>query len=80
MSTNRRSILPPGLEPTRRQLRDAIASILRGVEQIDTASLPTAAETYRGKLYLVTGTGATADTLQICLKTGSATYAWTTIV
>ncbi len=44
----------------------------------DGASLPTAQKSYRGKIFLLTNTGSTADIAYICVDTGSAGYGWKT--
>lgn len=44
-----------------------------------TGSLPTAASTLRGALFVAQGASGSADTIQICLKSTADTYSWKTI-
>lgn len=45
-----------------------------------TTALPTASIDYQGKLFLHNdGTSSSADTLRMCIDTGSAGYAWRTV-
>jgi len=43
------------------------------------SALPTASKTTRGKLYLLLGTGGSADILYIGIDTGSGGYAFKTV-
>jgi hypothetical protein len=44
------------------------------------AALPSAAEEFRGRLYLVAGGAGTADELYVCVKDAADAYVWVPLV
>ena len=62
-----------------RQIEDLCYS-LNNLQIIGSSdSPPTAAEIYRGRVWLVLGASGAADSLQICLKSAADTYSWKVI-
>lgn len=51
-----------------------------GVRINSTAARPTAADIYRGMLWITQGAGGVTDTLAICLKSAANTYSWVSVV